>query len=516
MKIVNQYEVAKIVTRDVHRAIIDKVGQLLSLEAEDKLDLLGRQFIEDTAKESAKYAILSHRWGVHETTYQEVREFSRITTKGVQDFIKQHDYYDSFQYNLENIVLTLVKASASGEASSNDRSLIDVLAELCDISSTGGLVNTWKLVRFCDLAYRVYGCEFAWIDTCCIDKTSSAELDESIRSMFRWYQNSHVCLVHLASTYETLGFDQDPWFTRGWTLQELLAPKVIKFHDQFWEPITSASNDKLGAGPKFSFSVHAPEDSDEDQSCHDDNTTDTSTIMERVSHITSIPMDDLLEFKPSLANIRNRLKWASKRETTRVEDQAYCLLGIFKVNMPIAYGEGEAAFHRLQATIVQESNDRSLFLWEGMASEKSSILARAPDCFLSEHDSIDEDILADSASSLDPTFTFTNYGLRIVVLLYSKDLTEKWLLSLNNIQVPSKEDLPKYRLAVLAYKLCSPVTFTSTFSTSTPRRLPIVMLLIQERILNYVRYRRHPWRPRAIDSSMLAESPCSPEAIFIA
>lgn len=513
MKIVNQYEVAKIVTKDVHQAIIDNVGTLLNLD-EDNLDHIGRQFIENTAKESAKYAILSHRWGVHETTYQDIRQFSRITPKGVQDFIKQHDYYDSIQYSPETIIPTIVKASESAEASPDDRSLIDVLAELCDISSTGGFVNTWKLVRFCDLAHRVYACKFAWIDTCCIDKTSSAELDESIRSMFRWYQNAHICLVHLSSTYETLGFDQDPWFTRGWTLQELLAPPVIKFHDQFWEPITSVSNDKEEGGPKFTFAVQAPEESNETNSRNDTN--ESMTIMERVSYITDIPMDDLLDFKPSLSNIRNRLRWASKRETTRIEDQAYCLLGIFKVNMPIAYGEGEAAFHRLQATIVQESNDRSLFLWQGVASDKSSILARAPACFLSEYDEIDEDILANSStSSLDPTFTFTNYGLRIAVLLYSKDVTQKWLPNSNILHLSAKDDPLSFRLAILAYQLRSTIS-SSTSLTPTPKRIPIVMLLIEERVLNYIRYRRHPWRPRAIDSRMLAESHGDLEAIFIA
>ncbi|KAG2355934.1 heterokaryon incompatibility protein-domain-containing protein [Suillus spraguei] len=106
-----------------------------------------------------------------------------------------------------------------------------------------------KLQEFCRKAKDDHGCEFAWSDTCCIDKTKSAELDESIRSMFRWYRNSYICIAHLSETGNLAALERqqrgekvggakvDTWFTRGWTLQELLAPPQIKFYGTNWEPL---------------------------------------------------------------------------------------------------------------------------------------------------------------------------------------------------------------------------------------------------------------------------------------
>src|SRR6267154_2576624 len=99
-----------------------------------------------------------------------------------------------------------------------------------------------KLMKFCDEAKKQV--DFAWSDTCCIDKSSSTELDESIRSMFRWYRNSVICIIHLAQS-ETIGdILQDEWTQRGWTLQELLAPLCIKFFNKRWKPMTGDLNDK--------------------------------------------------------------------------------------------------------------------------------------------------------------------------------------------------------------------------------------------------------------------------------
>jgi len=93
-----------------------------------------------------------------------------------------------------------------------------------------------KLEDFLDHSRNEYGIELGWADTCCIDKTNSSELDESIRSMFRWYEKSSVCLVHLGETHTFEDLEHDVWFTRGWTLQELLAPKRIRFYNTDWVP----------------------------------------------------------------------------------------------------------------------------------------------------------------------------------------------------------------------------------------------------------------------------------------
>ena len=189
-----------------------------------------------------------------------------------------------------------------------------------------------KVKSCCDQAARNYF-DYVWIDTCCIDKRSSAELSEAINSMFSWYQNAGVCYAFLADvpehddpTSEKSAFRKSRWFTRGWTLQELLAPSVIIFYDGTWTDI----------GTKRSLRVV-------------------------ISEITSIDSDTLLGDDFKRHSVATRMSWASHRITTRDEDIAYCLMGIFGINMPILYGEGRAAFTRLQHNIIQSSYDHTIF-----------------------------------------------------------------------------------------------------------------------------------------------------------
>lgn len=183
------------------------------------------------------------------------------------------------------------------------------------------------------------GYDYIWVDTCCILKTSSAELSEAINSMYRWYKNSKVCYAYLVdveaadiSTYSGRDsrFRKSRWFTRGWTLQELLAPRDVRFYTADWTFIGSKNQESMGAA--------IGEITDIDTKYLDGNNLDRISIAERMS-------------------------WASRRETSRLEDTAYCLLGIFNVNMPLLYGEGEKAFIRLQEEIMKRSDDRSLFVW---------------------------------------------------------------------------------------------------------------------------------------------------------
>ncbi|KAH8803578.1 heterokaryon incompatibility protein-domain-containing protein, partial [Xylogone sp. PMI_703] len=173
------------------------------------------------------------------------------------------------------------------------------------------------------------GYEYIWIDTCCIDKASSAELSEAINSMYRWYEEAEVCYAHLADVPSKAKFAESRWFTRGWTLQELIAPSTLKFVNEQWKEI----------GTKSSLGLE-------------------------LSQITGVPVGILLG-KDDLesASIAQRMSWASKRETTRDEDIAYCLMGIFGIHMPLIYGEGQRAFIRLQEEIMKVSDDHSLFAW---------------------------------------------------------------------------------------------------------------------------------------------------------
>ena len=113
--------------------------------------------------------------------------------------------------------------------------------DMIDGTATG--LGREKLWNFCDMA-RTHEIMFAWSDTCCIDKGSSAEIDEAIRSMFRWYRTSSICFVHLAQTTSLEDLQSDEWFERGWTLQELLAPRVTKFFDKDWHPLVDGPNHK--------------------------------------------------------------------------------------------------------------------------------------------------------------------------------------------------------------------------------------------------------------------------------
>ncbi|KAH8600121.1 heterokaryon incompatibility protein-domain-containing protein [Bisporella sp. PMI_857] len=186
---------------------------------------------------------------------------------------------------------------------------------------------------------KIFGCcaqalkdgwDYVWIDSCCIDKSSSAELSEAINSMFRWYQDALVCYVYLSdvpgafNATHSSAFQKSAWFKRGWTLQELLAPETVIFFDQDWIEI----------GTK-------------------------ATLEDELISITKIT--HLFDF--SEACIAQKMSWAAKRKTSRVEDEAYCLMGIFGINMPILYGEGEKAFLRLQQEIIKMSADESIFAW---------------------------------------------------------------------------------------------------------------------------------------------------------
>ncbi|KAH6684899.1 heterokaryon incompatibility protein-domain-containing protein [Plectosphaerella plurivora] len=209
-----------------------------------------------------------------------------------------------------------------------------------------------KIVQTCRLA-KERGLDYAWIDTCCIDKKSSAELTESINSMFAYYKNAEICIVHLEDL-PTGSNDLAPckWFTRGWTLQELLAPMHHAFYDQTWAFI----------GTK-------------------------STHIEAIGRITLIPQGVLYKTTQIRDfSIATRMSWASDRKTTRPEDVAYCLLGIFEVNMPLIYGEGSRAFRRLQEEIIKRDNDLSILAWEPDSSQETrsddahgtNLLAQSP------------------------------------------------------------------------------------------------------------------------------------------
>ncbi|CDO68485.1 hypothetical protein BN946_scf184499.g10 [Trametes cinnabarina] len=187
---------------------------------------------------------------------------------------------------------------------------------------------------------------WVWIDTCCIDKSSSAELSEAIASMYRWYQQADVSFAFLHDLKETvpslnaeLVLERCKWFARGWTLQELIAPAEVVFYDSDWSVVGT----KAG-------------------------------LARSVEYVTGVGVDILTHARPLRAvSVAQRMSWASRRKTTRAEDRSYSLLGIFGVNIPIMYGEGSDAFYRLQEAILRDIPDQTIFAW-GRRVPFSSVL----------------------------------------------------------------------------------------------------------------------------------------------
>ncbi|KAF2028096.1 HET-domain-containing protein [Setomelanomma holmii] len=209
-----------------------------------------QEFHEFVGTDIPAYAILSHRWEDEEVTYQEVKN------------------------------------------------------ELQKAKKKKGFE---KVQQCCTHALKE-GLDYVWVDTCCIDKSSSAELSEAINSMYQWYRLSTVCYAFLS--------DDSRWWTRGWTLQELIAPQIVKFFG-------SGLRNWIRIGGKRS-------------------------LLSAVADRTGIDREILRGADPKVCSVSMRMSWASGRETSRPEDMAYSLIGIFGVNMPLLYGEGTKAFVRLQ------------------------------------------------------------------------------------------------------------------------------------------------------------------------
>ncbi|KAJ4315012.1 hypothetical protein N0V94_006178 [Neodidymelliopsis sp. IMI 364377] len=197
------------------------------------------------------------------------------------------------------------------------------------VRGTGEERRGYQKVQFCGQQAKRDGLQYFWVDTCCIDKSSSAELTEAINSMFRWYQESEKCYVYLsdvmcysngpddgANRWKS-AFGGSKWFTRGWTLQELIAPRSVSFFSQ--------EGQLLG---------------------------DKCSLLQTLHEITGITFKALQGDSLSEFGVEERFAWAANRHTKREEDAVYSLLGIFSVYLPLIYGEGkDNALARLRREI---------------------------------------------------------------------------------------------------------------------------------------------------------------------
>ena len=292
-----------------------------------------------------------------------------------------------------------------GDEEVSFQELKEVSSRPSETSNTKNKAGYHKIIKCCDQA-RTDGLAYIWVDTCCIDKRSSSELSEAINSMFRWYSEALLCYAHLAdvsilhedkvlSAKSTSscprvvwGLPSSRYFTRGWTFQEILAPNHVIFFDARWIEI----------GTKAS-------------------------LLEDLVEITGIPNRALMQ-PVSIGDysVADRMSWAANRETTRLEDQAYCLMGLFGINMPLLYGEGKKAFYRLQLQILSESNDHSIFVWKAPNHDRSesldgrgvSVLAESPNAFSSD-DSRSLAVLRSPYAAPQTPITVTNMGLSVVL-----------------------------------------------------------------------------------------------------
>ncbi|KAK3693444.1 heterokaryon incompatibility protein-domain-containing protein [Podospora appendiculata] len=343
-----------------------------------------------------QYAILSHTWGNEEITLPEIEAIS----KRLREQQKQS--------------MALHKAGYA------------------------------KILSVCKQAARD-GLQYVWVDTCCIDKTSGPEISEAINSMFAWYQQAMVCYVYMEDVlyqdykqgYRTWEHDfvRSRWFTRGWTLQELLAPERLVFFSREWERLGTKS--------------------------------ELSKLLEKTTKI-----DEQVLLDPRFLSrtcISQRMSWAANRKTTRPEDTAYSLMGIFSVNMPPLYGEGaENAFVRLQEAILNTSDDHTIFAWGLLKQDTSAlaihydkleeldydemigmtgILAKSP----SDFTGVGRVVPATSTLSEDAAYKMTNKGLKIKLKLVPTNFghltTQKFYLGVLNCQ--SSEEQPPSRLGML-------------------------------------------------------------------
>ncbi|KAI1312804.1 hypothetical protein F5Y03DRAFT_381539 [Xylaria venustula] len=322
------------------------------------LNVETRELKEFIGDEIPRYAILSHTWGEEEVTFQDLQHRSHK---------EKHGYA--------------------------------------------------KIEQTCRLA-AVDRLRWIWVDTCCIDKSSSAELSEAINSMFEWYQEAEVCYAFLADVSSSKpgdnieeAFRNARWLTRGWTLQEFLAPSPIRLFNSTWQKLEPSNFPSI-------FDPHQFDECELDAGKLDGSDLDNFES-ELLLHFTGI---DKRNWKA--ADVPTILSWAARRRTSRQEDMAYCLLGLLDVKMPLLYGEGAEAFPRLLEELMKKSNSHGvLAAWYGLPPLSLTgygyLLPKSPWPYAGCKKGFQDILVAGRSHSLH--FTLTNAGLSIELPLVEID-----------------------------------------------------------------------------------------------
>lgn len=288
------------------------------------------------------------------------------------------------------------------------------------VSSSSGYTKKagYEKIQHCAAEAQKDKLQYCWVDTCCIDKSSSAELSEAINSMYTWYNNSAVCYVYLVDVNSQLSgyksqFASSRWFSRGWTLQELIAPNNLQFYDVNWSQLGSIVRGVYQSSlVNYGFTVQKSMTSESDI-----NQPWLTNIIQRS---TGIGEGILLLGTWHMCSIGMKMSWASKRKTTRREDMAYCLMGLFDVNMPLLYGEGDKAFIRLQEEILKKTPDHTLFAWSGGTDlSLNGLLSPSPAYYswIRRDDRGFPRQIEKTSTHMLGSYQMTNNGLHIQVLL---------------------------------------------------------------------------------------------------
>ena len=304
--------------------------------------------------------------------------------------------------------------------------------------------------------------KWIWIDSCCIDKSNSEELARSIRSMFQWYRRAEVCYTVLQDV-DMGAFDGNmlcdvhgkasEWFSRGWTLQELLAPRKMIFFDANWNAIGDRN--------------------------------DLALSIEAITRIQSSYLRGESDFRT--ASISTRMSWLADRRTQEPEDMAYSMFGILDVSLVPMYGEGHGAWMRLQRELVDTRPDESLFAWtappstlpshshsHSWAADEWGLLAPSPDCFRDSHDVILGPKYRHRPSG---SIGMIREGVRFPMASYELRSTSLWLMPLHFI-------VPFSPVAIEWFVHTRRKVFTITLNCLRPdakgKRRPVVIFLSRD------------------------------------
>ncbi|KAI4210636.1 MAG: hypothetical protein LQ351_006515 [Letrouitia transgressa] len=327
--------------------LLDAQTFCASLRSLKKRDLFATRF---NPRSEPSYAILSHRWceGVQ---HQDIT--SNKISRSSHHHGKIHAVQKRPRKRAREVTLQDLQRQSLGHLRRN-----------------AALRASLAKIQGCCARALAAGQRYVWIDSCCIDRTNLFEVSESIRSMFRWYRDAACCFAYLWDVdgngdagpplrrKKSEGQEEySEWFSRGWTLQELLAPQNLLFFDRRWN--------ELG---------------------------NRRTLAAEVQSATGIPVKYVTDFANHAheASVAMKMSWMARRRTTKAEDTAYCLFGIMGVSMDVRYGDGRKEFLRFQDKIMREPGlqDESIFAWRSIyplgypeGSKHSGLLAAWPDAF---------------------------------------------------------------------------------------------------------------------------------------